>query len=329
MKYLAIFIFILSIAGCASTKPKTAINKHYQLGNQYAQDGLYKEAVRSYEQALKDPIAKPYVMRNLGMVLVKMKEFKKARRLLEKAVKRNPSDFESNYYLAEVYRSQDKLAKAIYHYQNADQIRPNNKRNLRALSWTFYKSRFYKEAYATAKKLYLKDKKDFQANIILSRILIKLKKYKTAASILKKGLKLNNKGTKPFLYSVLGDVYVQTGSFDKAGKAYRLALKDSPLMASALYGYGKCLAQKGNKKEAISFWEKSIRAKPNFTDAYFSLAKAYESSNTKRSAYYYKKFRSYAALDIEYIDRFNESKDRIGFLNSKQAAKSQVIQSKK
>lgn len=329
MKLLLTILVMTLLISCVSNTPKLSLNRDYENGNQYAKDGLYKEAVRAYERALQDPAARPYVMRNLGMVLVKMKEFTKARSLLEESIRNNSNDFESHFYLAEVYRSQNQLAKAIYHYQSADKIRPNNTRNLRAISWTFYKSRFYSEAYSTAKKLYLKDKKDFQSNVILSRILIKLKKYKTAKAILKKALAHQNKGAKPFLYSVLGDVYVKTGAFDKASKAYRLALKDNPLMASALYGYGKYLAEKGDKKGAVSFWEKSIRAKPNLTEAYFSLAKAYEGINSQKSSYFYKKFRSTSALDIDYIDRFNESKDRISFLKSKNASKTKVIQSKK
>ena len=101
---------------------------------------------------------------------------------------------------------------------------------------------------------------------------------------------------------------------DRAGQAYRLALKDNPLLPSALHGYGRYLVSGGHTKKAISYFERAIRAKPNLAESYYELAKLYENTDTVKSINFYRQFQKLVKLDPEFLDQKAKSKDRVSYL---------------
>src|SRR4051812_20895010 len=91
------FGFVFSQTGCVTTEKKNYV----ATGNQYAKDGLLREASESYKKALAQKSNNQTAHRNLGMVLVKMGDYKGASKHLEKAMGRYEKDFDANYYLGE------------------------------------------------------------------------------------------------------------------------------------------------------------------------------------------------------------------------------------
>lgn len=304
------FIPFVFAAGCATTNDKSYLSA----GNQYARDGLLREASEAYKKALAQKPGDVTAHRNLGMVLVKMGDYKAASRHLEKAMKRYERDFDANLYLGESYRAQDKYAEAIFRYKRALKLKDGDLRALKPLAWSYFKIRYYSEALAVAKSMQKIGKSDDQVAIIVARTLLKLKRSREALATIQSAKKTIARSSKPFYNSVEGDILYDLGKPEEASKSYREALKDQPLLAGALLGLGKCMIEKGDTKQAISYMERAVRVKPRLTEAHYLLGKAYEPTDKAKSLRYYQYFRRQASSDPEYIGYLSDVKRRIGTL---------------
>lgn len=282
--------------------------------NQYAKDGLWREAAELYKKVLAEKPNYFAAHRNLGMVLVKLGDYNGGTEHLKKSFPKYQNNFDANYYLAEAYRGLENYADAIFYYQKALKLRPNDQNTLRALSWSYFQIRFYSEAMATTKKLLRLKPDDEQAHIIMIRTLLKLNRSKMALKALNSAKRKANQQTKPFFNSVQGDIYYGLGKIDKAFESYRLALKEQPLLAGALLGLGKCLLAKNNPEKAIEYVERAVRVRPRLAEGFFILAQAYEGIDVKKSIKYHKYFNKLASTDPDYLEQITKSRKKLGFL---------------
>ncbi len=299
-------------ASCATVEKKN----HVAQGNQYAKDGLLREASEAYKKALAQRPNNSTASRNLGMVLVKMGDYKGAVRHLEKAMNKYEKDFDANFYLGEGYRAQDKYAEAIFRYKKALKIKDGDARALKPLAWSYFKIRYYSEALVIARQLQKTAPNDDQTGIILSRTLLKLKRSKEALAVLKASKKTIQKTSRAFYNSVEGDILYEMSQTDDAAKAYKEALKEQPLLAGALLGLGRCTLDQGKTKQAISFMERAVRIRPRLTEAHYLLGKAYEKTDKEKSLRYYQYFRKQASADPEFIGYLNDVKQKISDLQA-------------
>jgi tetratricopeptide (TPR) repeat protein len=301
---------VLVSSGCTST-PK---RNHIAVGNQYAKDGLLREASDAYKKALAQTPNNATAHRNLGMVLVKIGDYKGAARHLEKAMRRYEKDFDANFYLGEAYRAQDKYAEAIFRYKKALKLKEGDPRAMKPLAWSYFKIRYYSEALLIARQLQKVAADDDQTGIILSRTLLKLKRTKEALATLRVAKKSIERSSRPFYNSVEGDILYEQGDTAAADTAYREALKDQPLLAGALLGLGRCMLDEGKVKSAITYMERAVRIRPRLTEAHYLLGKAYEKTDKDKALRYYQYFRKQASADPEFIGYLNDVKQRIGTL---------------
>ena len=308
------------VTGCQTTAPvvkEDLVGK----GNQYARDGLLREAADVYRNAIKEEPRNVTAHRNLGMVLVKSGNYKAAAQHLEKSMKRYGRDFDANFYLAEAYRAQDQYAEAIFRYKQALTIKPRDVKALKPLAWSYYKTRYYSEAYRTARVLLKITDKDDQSPIIMARTLLKLQRNREALQLIKKNKRRVAKESRPYYDSVEGDVLAALGKTDYAIKAYRSALQHQPLLAGALLGLGRAMLGKGHEKAAVTYMERAVRIRPRLTEAHYLLGQAYEKSDRKKALRYYEHFRRQAAADPEYVGLIGDVKARIAQLQTSKAAR--------
>lgn len=303
--------------GLTQTACVTAQKKNFvATGNQYAKDGLLREAAESYKKALAQRAGNQTAHRNLGMVLVKMGDYKGASKHLEKSMGKYEKDFDANYYLGEAYRAQDKYSEAIFRYKRALKIKDGDPRALKPLAWSYFKIRYYSEALNVGRDLQKVAADDDQTGIIVARTLLMLKRDKEALATIRTAKKSIQKSSKPFYNSVEGDIQYSIGNRDDAEKSYREALKDQPLLAGALLGLGRCQLDQGKTKQAIAYMERAVRIRPRLTEAHYLLGKAYENIDKDKSLRYYQYFRRQASADPEFLARLNEVKQRIGMLQA-------------
>ena len=203
--------------------------------------------------------------------------------------------------------------KASFHYQQALQIKPDDPDSLKALSWTYYKTRFYKQALNEAKKVYRKNKKDYQALILLSRILIKINQTEEAQKILNANIDQSPKQFKTYLLSLQGDIAKKHGFWKKAEQKYKKALFIQPLLASALLGISQCMNHKRKYQQAIMFMKRGLRIRPKMTEGYLTLARAYEKIDPKQSIQYYRKFQKLAYGDPELLEQARFVKEKLKY----------------
>ncbi len=299
--------FLVSCATTPAPQNQTTSNIVTQ-ANQYARDGLYREAVDTYKKAkLADP-KNVAINRNLGMVLVKAGDYKNAIKNLELAMTRYSQDADANFYLAESYRAENRLTDAIFRYQNTLKIKPNYKTAMKSLAWSYYRVRAYSEALTTIEQYKNRAPKDEQAILIKARILIKLKREQEAFDQLEIAMQTVPAESLPFFRAAQGDAQYSMGQEKKAQLLYLTALKDQPLLSSALLGYGRILVSHNQKDQAREYLERSLNLAPLNPDANYLLSLVHEKSNPKKSLAYLKTFVRQAGHDPEYSQLLKTAK---------------------
>ncbi len=304
-------VFFITVGSCA-----LPAKKHIAEGNELARAGLYREAIESYQAALsKDPQNKA-VLRNLGIVYVKIGNYSEGLTALRKIISAYPNDFDSHFFLGEAYRALENHAEAIFFYKRASTLKGKDASTLKSLAWSYYKARFYSEALKTIRQADKAAPLDVQVKIIQARIYLKIAKYKNAALVLKKAKK-NSKGHDlAFIQSVEGDLYQKQGDYKKAFGLYQAALKSQPLLASALLGLAKCYLNDKDPKSAIKYLEQAVRIKPSMKEAYLNLGLAYEGIDKEKSLRYFSLFRNKASTDPDYLADLALARKKIKELKS-------------
>ncbi len=292
-------------------QPETRTKKkdiyYLNQGNEYILDGLFREAIESYKKALSINKANHHARRNLGIAQLKSKLYQKAQKNLASIEPYFDSDFDTHYFLGEAYRANDNYSQAIFQYQKALTIKPDDPKTLKSLSWSYYNIKYYSEALNTAKKLYRLTPKDSQVIIILSRIFLKTNRQDLALALIKRAKSQASQENIPFYLSVEGDIYSSLKKYNLAINTYKKALSDQPLLPGALLGIGECMLITGQDKlKAISYIERSLRIRPETSEAYYLLGKAYASIDKNKSKRYFNKFKQLASKDPEFIAKISD-----------------------
>lgn len=280
-------------------------------GNQFARDGLLREAMESYRKALAIDSSHSVALRNLGIVYVKAGDFGAAIINLEKCIASFDRNFDANYYLAEAYRATDKYADAIFRYKMALTIQKDDLRALKSLAWSYHKTRFYSEALSVAQKALTISPNDDQIPIIVARVLMKLKRENDALNILRKYSVKAPSSSAPYFQSVEAEILYSKGDSVGAQTVFRAALKSQPMLAGALFGLGKISLEQGKTQEAIDYMERAVRIKPKMFEGHYFLGKALEKTNPQKALRHLNYFRKNSATDPELIDMVSDAKDRI------------------
>jgi tetratricopeptide (TPR) repeat protein len=305
--------FTLNTA-CVSTSPQE--DNLLNLGNEYAKDGLLREAADTYRKGLDKHPDNPILRRNLGIVLVKSGAYKAAIAQFEKVIGALDSDYDTNFYLAEAYRAEEKYAEAIYRYQKALRKKENSLRSMKALAWSYYKIRYYDEAMQITRRMQKISNDDPQVAVITARTLIKLNRHKSAMSVLTRAKRTSKPEVIPYLQSVEGDALVSRGQCREAVEIYREALKVQPLLAGSLMGIGKCLVDLGEAEKGAAYLIRAVRIKPNLAEAYYALGQAYEKSQPTKAIAFYRQFRKFAGKDPEFLNKMATAEHQTNSYNS-------------
>jgi tetratricopeptide (TPR) repeat protein len=302
----------------SSSEPRTTANNtnHVSLGNQLARDGLLRDAIDSYKEALKKEPDNILAHRNLGIVLVKAGDFVNASLHLEKSISSFQDDFDTNFYLAEAYRAVDKYAEAIFRYKFALNQKKDEVRALKSLAWSYYKTRFYSESLAISQRLLKLAASDEQVPVIVARVLLKLRREDEALRIIRKASAKASKSAQVIYLTVEAEALHSKGRLSDSLIMYKKALKEQPLLAGALIGAGKVLFEQSKPAEASEFLERAVRVKPKILETYYYLGKSLEKSNPQKALKYLAHFKKNGSTDPEFVDLIIDTKKRIASLQS-------------
>lgn len=284
-----ILLLLLLPLGCQTTQ-----SRHVLTGNEFAKDGLLKEAVSSYRLALRENRNNWTAHRNLGLLLVKTGKYDKAIYHLRKSLPRFRRDFDTNFHLGEAYRAKEKYAEAIFRYRSALNIKANAPEALKSLGWTYYRINLLNEAKQMIHKLLTIDRDDYNGAIILARIYLKQHNFQKSLEVIRNYRDVAEQSALPYFQGIEGDVYLELNKVKTAARLYLAALKSNPLLPGALLGLGKIFLTRGQNKKAIRYLERAVRLRPRHTNVHLLLGKAFEPVDVQKAIKHYQLFRKLA-----------------------------------
>lgn len=290
---LSICLFI-ALLSCQSNK-----SRHVFTGNEYARDGLLKEAAGAYNLALQKDPSNHTASRNLGLLYVRMGKYSLAIKHLRRSLSSFRNDFDIHFYLGEAYRSKEKYAEAIYRYRAAINIKPDAPEALKSLGWTYYKINLLQDAESTIKKLLALDKNDYNGVIILARVYFRQNKYQRAMRVIEAYRTKVDARSLSYLQSIEGDIRMKAGRTKTAAGLYRDALRKNPMLVGALIGLGRVFLAQKKPQQALRYLKRAVRLNPKSSQVHMLMGQAYESTNVRKSLSHYRLYKKLARQQRE------------------------------
>jgi protein O-mannosyl-transferase len=212
---------------------------HNNLGQSLADAGQPLEAIKHYEQALRQSTNDFETINNLGNALIRIGRLQEAIKYCDEALRLNPDCPEIHYNLGNALAQAGRPQEAIEHYQKALSLKPDYHEVLNNLGITLLKTSRPQEAIERFKQaLVLKpDFVDAHLNI---------------------GVALAN-----------------TGRPQEAVDHFEKAIKLRPNYAEIHNHWAATLFKMGRTQEAIDHYNQALSLKPDMVEAQFNLAVAY------------------------------------------------------
>jgi len=247
----------------AETVPESAF-VHFKLGTALAEKGDYKKAQTAFESALR---VEPFDLRarfNLGLVLLRLKQFENAIEQFNELLKRYPS-----YTAAE---RQIKIARAMQKQQQiAAAINASPETYMRRGMLLEQQGRV-QDAILVYKQI-VQYKDDYiPAHQKLGFLFYKLQRVDEAIAHYKVLVRLQ-----PNSFAVhynLGLALVDRGQLNEAIDSYQQALRLQPATAEIYNNLGVAFFRNGMFEQAIENFRSAIRIKPNYAQAKNNLERA-------------------------------------------------------
>lgn len=325
MKLLSV-VAIFLLTACATRGHD--MSRNLLDGNEAALRGDYSTAVLRYESALKAVPDSKTAKRNLGIVLVKVGNYPRARDLLLSIEKSFENDVDLHYHLGEAFRGLTDYGNAVFYYQKALKVDAKDLRVIKAVAWTWHKMRYYEKTLATLTPVLEKSPNDLQIRLIMASTYNKLKQFQKTLSVLdvveKSGLKIKSKdkvtaeSERALILSTLAEAYFGLNNYGKATAIYNEVLKARPFLATALVGGARCDLASNNVAKAQQKLMRAVKSDPDSADAHYLLARTYQNSDANKSTFYFKRFLLLSKYDVDYVNEVNATKNALAELEKRQ-----------
>lgn len=188
----------------------------------------------------------------------------RAEQLLNQALKIDPKNYDSLYYLALVQMSQHRFANAKISAQGAILVEPANSDAYGALGDSTYELGQYDECASAYQKML--DRRPSTASYSRAAYYRKLiGDVAGAADLLKRAYELadyNDPENRAWCLFQLGNLAFSAGRLDEAEKLFSMAIEIFPNYYNALAGLGKVNAAIGKIENSITYYNKAIAIVP-------------------------------------------------------------------
>lgn len=328
LPYKLIVPLLLSVhlIGACATRGHE-MTKNLLQGNDAALNGDYAAAVNHYELALKSVPDSTAAKRNLGIVFVKVGNYKKAKAILAEVISSYPKDLEVYYFLGEALRGLEEFQSAAAQYQRALRINPNDLRVIKALAWTWYKLGLYERSLAIMSPVLQSTPGDLQVRLIVGSTLNKQKRYRNAIDTLsvveKSNFKIQSRdkitaeSERALIMTALAEAYAGQENCSKATLLYGEVLKARPFLSTALTGAAKCDLKQNATTRAVFKLERATKADPDLQEAHFLLGRIFEKTDPTKAIFYYRRFLLLARDNVEFAAEKQVVKSALGQLEKK------------
>ncbi|MBT3464071.1 tetratricopeptide repeat protein, partial [archaeon] len=198
------------------------------------------------------------------------------------SIKKNSSDYISNYLIAREYFNQNEIEKAEIYANKSTKIKPNYSNPYNLLLDIYLRKDKPTSAKKALEKAFDIDATNIKTKIDLSKLYMHKKDYLNAISLLKEII--NENPENPYPYSYIGFSYLFIGEyniselyFNESKKLLEKGKESGENFACPYEGLGITYYQTYNYKKSKEFLIKSIELRPGLvSDKYKLLANIYE-----------------------------------------------------
>lgn len=318
---------IALLGACATTSHRTT--RMLVEGNDAAIRGDYRAAVDKYESAMQLDPELPAAKRNLGIVLVKVGQYKRAKQMLSESRIQYPADAEVFYFLGEANRGLEEFQPAQAAYQQAIRLDRTDPRSRKALGWTFIKLRRAEKAQEAVESLLRRDPNDMQVRLILANAYNQREQFKKALEVLtpfeKAGFKVQSRdqvsgdSERALLLTALADANLGLMQVARAAQLYQEVLATRPFLPAALIGSARCDLERKNPVAAMDKLERATKADPDSPEAHLLLGELFRQKDQTKAIFYYRRFMLLAKNKPEFAGRLGETRRALAGLERKSA----------
>jgi tetratricopeptide (TPR) repeat protein len=234
---------------------------HYNLGNALVKHGELDEAVAQFQKSveIQPDLFKPHY--NLANALFKQGRFDDAIIQYRKALEIEPDNVEALNNLGNALAMTGADAKAIAEYQKAVALQPNYSDARCDLGHVLLKLGRLDEAVAQFQQAVAIKPDDPDLRNDLGKSLLMKNDFDGAMSCFEKTTPMS---PDPLVrWRLVGDNFLKQEDWDAAIICYRQAISIDPHSANTCANLGMACFQKGEAREAIESWEKSLAINPD------------------------------------------------------------------
>ena len=245
----------------------------FNLGNAYYDSGKYKEAIKSFKQALRINPDDAEAHFNLGVAYGGLGKYKEAIESYKQAIRIDPDCRDAHYNLGVAYYESGRHQEAIESYKHTIRIDPDCKSAHYNLGLTYGKLGKREEAIEACKQAIRINPDDAKALSFLGTCYVFLDKHKEAIDAYEQAIRIDPDYA--VAHSGLGLVYNFIGKHNEAIKALKQAIRFNPDYADTHNNLGLAYYNTGRYKEAIESYKQAIKVDPDFALAHNGLGIAY------------------------------------------------------
>ena len=210
------------------------------------------------------------VLFNEALNFQKKGKLNQAAQIYNKLIKNKYYDERVFLNYASICQHQKKSRDAILLLKESIRINPKNFIPFFKMGFILNNMGSFYEAYPFAKKAIELNPNLWEGHHNLIKILRNLKRPIDAAKYAETAVDLFS--SNHLFNGLLGDIYSDTGNFEKATYNYKKAISKAPKDDEAIYSYANFLVGTGKKKEAINFLNQALKANPYHAISYYSLS---------------------------------------------------------
>jgi len=259
----------LQVAAAISSQDPESVRLHLALGLLLASEKQYRAAQLELEKANSLQPDTFEILCNLGQVYLHSAEYSKAELVLKRAQNLMPDSSEILYFLAQVYADQARVVDALELLVRAHKLAPENTDIIFLLARLSMTQNYFEDAIPLLESGIKIAPRRADLHAALGESFFMSGKADKAINEFKQLIDLDPAARS---YAFMGLSYRHLGRFDEARKYFAEGLKLDSNNASCLFNMGFIEGRQGNQGKAEEYFQKTLRAHPDFSEALLELA---------------------------------------------------------
>ena len=246
---------------------------HVVYGNLAALCGLSgkrKEMIKLLNIALKINPSYSDAHTNLGLAFKDQRNFKASVKSFRQAIKFDPNNSNAYFNLGTLFEEQGDTKEAIKLYRKAIKANPRNGAPYNNLGSIFKNQGNLKDAVNYFQQAIKINSRHGKAYCNLGTAYMCQEKFNDAIKAYKKSININPNFYQA--YNNLGIAFQASGDLEEAIDSFKKALKLNQEFHDAHNNIGTAYHQIGDLKNAISSFQQAIKLDPNYTSSYWNLS---------------------------------------------------------